>query len=135
MSRTTECLRHQNLQQVRSIDLSFNSIDTVNFKFLLMSSLQSLNLSHNTIGPAISPEDLDFKLTFGLSVDLSYNKIERVDLREKEGTEISKGSHVFRYLLCFFIVKNICRELPAEPVRQPAEVRLLGLGAAGQGGG
>ena len=94
MSRTTECLRHQNLQQVRSIDLSFNNIDTVNFKFLLMSSLQSLNLSHNNIGPKISPEDLDFKLTFGLSVDLSYNKIERVDLREKEGTEISKGSLV-----------------------------------------
>ena len=123
MSRTTECLRHQNLQQVRTIDLSFNSIDTVNFKFLLMSSLQSLNLSHNTIGPAISPEDLDFKLTFGLSVDLSYNKIERVDLRETEGTEISKGALV-QICLVFVVICNenicICRELPAEPVRQPA---------------
>ena len=140
MSRTTECLRHQNLQQVRSIDLSFNSIDTVNFKFLLMSSLQSLNLSHNTIGPAISPEDLDFKLTFGLSVDLSYNKIERVDLREKEGTEISKGSHVFRYLLCLFLLLKIFAEnfllnLSGNPLRCDCWATELRAKVAGEDGG
>ena len=88
-SRDTECLKHQNLQHVRKIDLSFNTIHLINFKFLFMSKLQTLNLSHNALGPILSTEDIDFKLTFGLSVDLSHNKIQRLEFIHRNGTEIS----------------------------------------------
>ena len=91
LSKDTECFKNQNLQHVRMIDLSFNKFFMINFNFFLMSKLQYLNLSHNAIGPVLSSQDIDFKLTFGLTVDLSFNSIEVVDLREKIGPEISKG--------------------------------------------
>ena len=67
----------------------------INFNFFLMSNLQYLNLSHNAIGPVLSYQDIDFKLTFGLTVDLSFNSIEIVNLRDdlKVDAEISKGKY------------------------------------------
>ena len=95
LSKDTECFKHQNLQHVRVIDLSFNKFYMINFNFFLMSKLQYLNLSHNAIGPVLSYQDIDFKLTFGLTVDLSFNSIEIVNLRDdlKVDAEISKGKY------------------------------------------
>ena len=86
-----ECLKHQNLQNIRTINLSFNNIFIIDFQFNIMSKLQYLNLSHNLIGPVLEPKNIDFRITFGLTVDLSYNNIETFDLMSKSVSEESKG--------------------------------------------
>ena len=87
-----ECLKHQNLQSIRVINLSFNNIFIIDFQFTIMSKLQYLNLSHNVIGPVLDPINIDFRLTFGLTIDLSHNNIETLDLSPKRSvSDISKG--------------------------------------------
>ena len=42
-----------------------------------------LNVSHNSIGPVIFQNDLQFVKTYhGMSLDLSFNKIEIVDIEK-----------------------------------------------------
>ena len=117
-SRDTECLKHQNLQHVRKIDLSFNKIHLINFKFLFMSKLQTLNLSHNALGPILSTEDIDFKLTFGLSVDLSHNKIERLKFIHRNGTETSNENFLLNLsgnpIICDCEATDLKRKLMKE---------------------
>ena len=119
-SRDTECLKHQNLQHVRKIDLSFNKIHLINFKFLFMSKLQTLNLSHNALGPVLSTEDIDFKLTFGLSVDLSHNKIERLNFIHRNGTETSNENFLLNLsgnpIICDCEATDLKRKLMKEDV-------------------
>ena len=79
----TECFKSNNFQKLRTLDLSHNLIKLINMDFHLMSKLQKLNLNHNIVGPILRPEDINFKLTFGLLLDLSYNKIEYFDLRNR----------------------------------------------------
>ena len=117
-SRDTDCLKHQNLQHVRKIDLSFNKIHLIDFKFLFMSKLQTLNLSYNALGPILSTEEIDFKLTFGLSVDLSHNEIERLKFIHLNGTEISNENFLLNLsenpIICDCEATDLKRKLMKE---------------------
>ena len=82
-SEDMEGFKANNLQKLRRLDLSHNQIDLIHMEFFLMSKLEILDLSHNSIGPVLRPEDINFKLTFGLTLDLSFNNIEHFDLADR----------------------------------------------------
>ena len=82
ISRDTDCFKANKLQKLERLDLSHNQIDHINMEFFFMSKLSSLDLSHNSIGPTLRPDDINFELTFGLSLDLSHNLIQHFDLSD-----------------------------------------------------
>ena len=93
ISRDTECFKANKLQKLEILDLSHNRIDSINMEFFFISKLHSLDLSHNSIGPTLRPDNINFKLTFGLTLDLSYNRIQHFDL--SDGFETAENAEHF----------------------------------------
>eukprot|EP00092_Neocalanus_flemingeri_P030633 GFUD01033261.1.p1 GENE.GFUD01033261.1~~GFUD01033261.1.p1 ORF type:complete len:1088 (+),score=206.14 GFUD01033261.1:331-3594(+) len=87
LSEDNQCFKANILEKLKTLNLANNQISSVYQDFLYMSKLQALNLSHNEIGRKLMPEDINFVQNQGLVVDLSFNNIERIIL--KNGFEIS----------------------------------------------
>ena len=68
----TQCLK-----KLETLNLANNHISSI------QSDLKSPNLSQNHIGDIRDVGDIDFKQKQGMIVDLSFNKIERVILRNQ----------------------------------------------------
>ena len=94
-SKNKKCFIANVLEKLETLNLANNQISSIHQDIFLLSDLKRFNLSHNQILTIDDMTLIDFKQNQGLLVHLSFNRIERVIIRN--GFDIS--GHNFHFNL------------------------------------
>ena len=76
---------NNNFRRLSTLNMAYNSLRAMDESWRMgYPKLRMLNISHNRIGPVIWGTDLQYVKTYhGMFLDLSFNKIQRVEIDTK----------------------------------------------------
>ena len=86
-----------NFRRLLTLNVAYNSLTSLDERWKVgYPTLRMLNVSHNSIGPVIFQNDLQFVKTYhGMSLDLSFNKIEIVDIEKTVGSNRKRYQTIY----------------------------------------
>ena len=92
-----------NFRRLLTLNLAYNSLVVMDEKWQTgYPTLRFLNISHNNIGPILERQNIQYLNSYhGMvrTLDLSYNKIERVNIdKDSEVVESQEDHSVYLYL-------------------------------------